>query len=108
MKVWRVENAFGAGPYGFPSGPAVWAENPDDHENMRTHPTPSYDNMVDWEIHPDRDAYLFGFASLEDLRNWFSDTDLDRLYDLGFSIVQRETSDVLYGGHQVAFIPKYQ
>ena len=51
-------------------------------------------------------GFVFGFASMDQLQNWFNAEERETLSGVGFSVVALEgdASQVLIGGHQVAFI----
>ena len=51
----------------------------------------------------DRQEWKCGFSSLDDLYRWFSPTELNLLYKMGFSIVKLEVSEVVHGYKQVIF-----
>jgi len=75
MIVYRVENDRGTGPYCFNMG--EWCEGP--HNLTTGRPMPIDDGMdnLNYDIH------RFGFASMIDLLNWFTTTELKALYSAG-------------------------
>lgn len=79
---------------------------------FQTHPSPKDDplilevmdrnpNYIDFE-----GTFICGFNSLEQLRNWFSRTELSNLQKLGFIIAAYTPDEVVNGQTQVLFIPK--
>ena len=98
MLVYRVEHReYGQGPYR-------------DHDYTHWHHSYSLDGHPD----PERDfptkawrdkANKFGFSSLQQLRDWFTATELYRMREAGFHVVVYDVpaADVIIGGSQVAF-----
>lgn len=75
MRVYRVENNHGRGPYRCSTGPAYTAARVDSHSRdyKRYHPSPYDDPMLKHELSVGRIAprYFFGFISLVSLKRWF-------------------------------------
>ena len=98
MKVWRIENKEGDGPYSMMRD----NENLDflfRHNNNLDRWPPPTDDDID-EIRPEE---VFGFASQESLYLWFGD-DLERLEENGFYITCYESNYVRHGFKQVVFV----
>lgn len=105
--VLRVENEDGIGPY--------WAGDIHHDTSDENHPSPVQDPCVtcaggtiaDEADRRDFDAFYssFGFDSIEQLRSWFTDEELDRLGRYGHAIVVVEVDDdiLIRGERQVAF-----
>lgn len=101
MKVYRVQNKEGRGPYSIRG----WE---DSNHNDEQHPTPLHDFPL-WPYRHRQDIEAppnikFGFSSLEQLRKWFSDRELTKLKKYGFDIVEIEAEVLYQSDKQVAFI----
>lgn len=110
MQVYRVEDEDGGGPYngrrsvnyddlfGLGLGPELWERNP-----------PPRTDIPEWTDidEDDRRKYKFGFASLDQLYNWFPPQMIKRLgMDRYFKVAVYEVpsdADILRGAHQIAF-----
>lgn len=105
MLVWRMQNAQGEGPYSKASW-STWRDAHTDSSGMDTltgkyrQPSPLDDGLG--YAHNGR---LFGFTTYDQLREWFSPTERERLTGLGFYPMQVKATHVRYGGHQVTFEP---
>lgn len=108
MKVWRVENFQGSGPY---QGTSMgsWADSSEKHNNNAICPEPRSDaGLADAWMNMDyseRDAYLFGFSSLEQLQAWFSETELAKLKSMGYYVTCFEIPEpyIIVGSLQLIF-----
>jgi hypothetical protein len=108
MLVYRVEDSEHGGPYNGSMKGSVRCELVHlfacmgDHE-MR-HPTP-YEDIPGWRDVTGRERFHFGFASLEQLRAWFSEHERSTLRRLGFGVAvyNVEPEHALTGMRQVAF-----
>ena len=72
------------------------------HEGSIKHPPPEYDFATDaWQDPSNK----FGFASLQQLYNWFNPAELRRLRKHGFIVRYYDVpaNDIIIGGKQVAF-----
>lgn len=100
MLVYRWEDADGVGPYaaGTLSGADRWTEVP--HREAYGRPIPSRD-----DIEPCGGSY--GFASLDQEREWFRPHERWIMLEHGFRLVTYSVDDsaVQIGGHQCEFDP---
>lgn len=102
--VWRVENCEGVGPYARQGLHHLWQEC--DHTEDTGRPGPYQDSFdINW-LHKilDKKEYIFGFKSLEQLRNWFSDKELMNLAELGYEPKQILAKEIHEGEKQVIFV----
>lgn len=116
IKVYRVEhkdfengNAF-AGPYSASgiNNASDWADFSSDHGDDN-HPPPDKDLLLKTHNiikNKNFDDYFFGFNSLDQLKLWFSNTELKRLFDLNYVIAEYISDTVIEGEKQVLFIPQ--
>lgn len=77
------------------------------HSDLKRTPSPMNDGTLFagrgfWGV-PSRD-YVFGFASLADMRRWFTREERHALKALGFVLAIYRSDDVEVGNRQVAFI----
>jgi hypothetical protein len=123
--VYRVEHAVsGRGPYTMTFGQeeCYGCDDPDvcdscqefqsvyalvrrvnDHaDTLGDHPLPYRDGIPSDELTRD---HLFGFRSHDELRDWFDGSILPDLLYNGFIIREYAAEEIIYGEHQVAFIP---
>lgn len=100
-----------AGPYGR-SGVVSsydWAE--EDHENSELRPIPDEDQVLLKNLqkagfeHNWRDQLICGFTTLEQLKLWFTNSELNTLQKLGFVIVQYYCDIIIEGRTQSLFKP---
>lgn len=47
--------------------------------------------------------YVCGFSTLDQLVNWFSDTEIKKLEELGFHLAVYQAEFVLHGKYQIMF-----
>lgn len=96
MDVWRIENTLGIGPYH--GGGEVDLSS---HNNVETHPTPRADAGIErWPEEDERCA----FASMEDLKRWFTTAEIKALADAGYHIKRKRGVVVTaYGDRQVLY-----
>ncbi len=103
MVVYRVENQKREGPYSNDSKvtPRDWRDDIGNNDLDFRHPPPDMDGFRG--LIPSR--MRFGFESTESLSQWFSDTELEKLFGLGFRIVMYRTSfdEMIFMRSQVAF-----
>ncbi len=104
MKVFRIENSNGTGPYRHSE---IGSELCRINSGTTNHPGPSSDKDSEGKplcnfLWQDR-SYIFGFASLEQLLAWFLD-ELELLRSHGFVVSVYESSQVVEGRFQVIFI----
>lgn len=104
MKVWRVQNLHGQGPYiGFNESWTTKEHIPPNN------PDPSEDQFLSyfWRnlSHNVRKFYLCGFDSIESLNNWFSKQELTNLETMGFFVTVLDIPDelVVNGDKQIIF-----
>lgn len=107
QKVWRVQNAEGLGPYKGLNhlGPhwETWAECVHTADTGRPD---IYDTGLYFQI-MDRgccvEDFIFGFTSLGQLYDWFTDTELEVLREAGFTICRVLATNIIEDGCQCAF-----
>ena len=106
--VYRVQGQDGTGPYGPDEVPAV-SDITDRHRaesGLVVHPGPARDGMT---VVPDGGGnwdndYRCGFDSLDQLRDWFSDKEIDTLLISGFDVVKISGVKIIQKlGKQVIF-----
>jgi hypothetical protein len=98
MRLFRVENINGDGPYR--SGGMTDARRAirDSHDADKDgHPPPHLDGILSMI------GRVCGFSSLTQLHRWFSDDELTILENEGYHIQEYESRDVIVGDFQVAF-----
>ncbi len=104
MKVFRIENSDGFGPYRHDK---IGSELCRIHNGIPKHPGPFSDKDSEGKplinfLWQDR-SYIFGFSSLEQLLAWFiEELELLKAYDFVVSVY--ESSQVVCGNFQVIFI----
>ena len=107
MKVYRVENGRGQGPYVEPGLPDVALQmkaehNADAWDDKAGHPGAS----IDFECWGDFSGRHFGFATVTDAHRWFGPW-LPKLISVGFRLVEFEVDvnhvTVSKSGKQLAF-----
>ena len=104
MKVFRIENSDGTGPYRHSE---IGIELCRIHSGIPKHPGPFDDrdsngkHLINF-LWQDR-SYIFGFSSLEQLLAWFLD-ELELLAQHEFVVSVYESSQVVCGNFQVIFI----
>lgn len=109
LRVFRVQNAAGGGPYGWPKY-ANHTERGYDAENEPGE-APKYDFPLDADEDLRnllaQDVVRFGFTSMATLERWFHVCDLA---ELGFNVVEVEAERVWVSksGRQCCFVPKGQ
>ena len=101
MIVYRVENEEGKGPYRDRSPSEFRDDMVDRHSCCPDHPLPEDDGLL--AIHKLGLEISYGFSSLESLHEWFSEYELEMLYNEGYVIQTYEASEVHKGEHQVVF-----
>jgi hypothetical protein len=94
MIVYRIEDDQHMGPYYRPNGSYEEIHGAVDYGR---HPPASEDSIK--VLH----GYLFGFETIDQLRAWFNQGELRRLYNMGFYAVSYKTSEIHKGGKQCAF-----
>ena len=103
IKVWRVQDAKGNGPY------TAWADNnvveglAAAHNGDSERPGPFHD--FGWRVYDYLPCYgtRYGFLLREDALKWF-DGWWDKLAAQGYALVEVETDEILaFGTAQVAF-----
>jgi len=99
MKIWRLEDVDGFGPYTSKNNEDLSWDLKMAHSTANEHPGPESDGFNDilWGCKEYPWAQLlFGFASEYDARNWFCDF-WDKLINNGFKLVEYE-SDIYWMG----------
>lgn len=99
-KVYRVQNSSGGGCYANCGHQGELVRMRIRHDkDTENHPTPSNDGATKW-----RPNCLHGFESLESLRKWFSDAEIELLESHGFYVCElRNVQMVQCLRHQVLF-----
>jgi hypothetical protein len=107
--VYRIETSDGTGPY---RSMATWVELTKLAPNLsqtctERHPTPRSDGINLWD-EPDGEEYRFGFASLDQRDQWFTDPEQVALMTLGFvtTVYEVDSSYILFGESQLTFHKK--
>lgn len=118
IKVYRVEHEIYqnekvyAGPYS-PSGINIaddWADPENSGHGDPNHPSPYKDTIL--KEHPlvmdftFSNTYVFGFNSLDQLKQWFSETEITRLRNLQYVVAEYVSEDIIVGDKQILFVPK--
>lgn len=102
MRVWRIENDAGEGPYCATAGPVSNAEGYRiTHAHADSgHPSPWDDGMDEFRRH----QHVCGLPTLCSVREWFAGW-FDPMHSQGFrlSVYDVPGEAVLVGGRQVAF-----
>lgn len=105
MKVYRIANREGRGPY---TGQMAWEQWATENHNCGpVHPAPQWD-LQNWSEVParTRNKCVFGFRTLKQLRKWFNATERKRLSRMGYVIVRVEVAAlVAESALQCAFLP---
>lgn len=96
-KVYRIQNKDGKGPYVYTVNRSWETKN---HNNNSLTPSPKEDGIFDFTF-----KYKFGFTTLIQLHNWFSDKELDNLSNSGFTVHEIKAEKIIEGNKQIAFIP---
>ena len=109
MKLYRIENAEGLGPYRR-NYPNLWVEV---SQEDTSHPLPEEDKRlsrlmkdITGDSYPsmyDFIEYYCGFESIEHIINWFTPKELSFLHEIRFRVVEYECDDVLLGNTQLIF-----
>lgn len=109
LEIWRVQNDKGEGPYAGLDN-EEWSE--DSHADSPSHPNvgddPGFNESDRKEFHEktaERGNVLFGFRTIDELKQWFSPVELENLKWLGFLPVRRKAANVWDSGKQVFFEP---
>lgn len=100
MKVYRVEDYHGGGPYRG-KGHKKLREMSYKHNDER-HPVPSLDGIRDRPS----SMHVCGFANLKQYRRWFDAVDRRELQEKKFRLRIYESDDVIRGDNQVMFVKK--
>ena len=103
MKIWRVQNKNGRGPYWVPTtkkSSAVTAMQENHNVNLDKYPTAIMDSGIRRSA---SEGELYGFINEAQLRNWFSDTDLQVLAEDKFEVVIVDGEITAMGSHQLLF-----
>lgn len=109
-KVLRIENKLGLGPY-IGVSPSLWM----DKDHIKRVPRSIHDDLHKYSKEIDswlndsnnyiEDLY-YGFNNFEELKQWFSDKELIKLNNLGFSVVEIQTKHTFDLFGQIVFIRK--
>jgi hypothetical protein len=106
MKVYRIENKHGEGPY---RSIACEEWETSSHNLGPRNPGPYSDFPEDdWHFIPGytKRACLFGFTTLAQLKKWFNTTERKRLRHLGYVIVRMQAHQIVAQSRlQCAFVP---
>lgn len=95
MKIYRVENREGLGPY----RNTDW--QPWEHGNALTHPCPRFDKGLNYIKSCEKCA----FKSYRQLRDWFTKEELAELKTMGYDIIKLEVDRKLirFGKKQIVY-----
>ena len=93
MKIYRIENSWGTGPY--KNCHLGWEDT--DHYN-EGHSPPEEDGIYYYFI------YHFGFISINQLNSWFSKAEKIKLFKNGFRVKVYYSDKIKMGKRQIAFI----
>lgn len=101
--VYRVASKYGVGPY--QDAELFWTllqshSFSTDQNGKPDHPGPHQDEGIKRRPH---DTEFCGFATMEDLHNWFSDEELEELAKHGYSIVKESGYVTAIGEKQILF-----
>lgn len=108
--VFRIENKLGLGPY-YGIYPVLWM----DKDHSKRVPKAIHDDLhkyskeIDiWLENPDNyiEDLFYGFKTVDELKLWFSEEELHKLFNLGFSIVEVSPKHVFNLENQIVFIRK--
>lgn len=107
MKVYRVEDSAGRGPYAY-SGVAFPELHADGFQPLGEQPCPWNDGIKDDAFDPGKcmqdhgDPRVCAFSSLEQLAAWFGLVDIERMADEGLqvSVIKVDSADVKFGASQ--------
>lgn len=115
-KVYRIEHKTRmdefvtsyCGPY---KDSAKWGDKKRNTHVDADHPGSSpdskfYDKLLSKKRVSHYSYFLYGFESLEDLKKWFSPTELKRLFKLNYVIAEYDSNHYAVGKNQVAFVPQ--
>ena len=102
MKVLRIQDSEGFGPYAGRQDiePDTWQDSPHGNEagKYRT-PGPVDDDMLraHWNRmdYNEKQQWKFGFLTGDQLRKWFTKTEIKKLVLMGFKVVKIEVNEVL-------------
>jgi len=101
IKVWRVQNDDGRGPYRGNYNYTQWTDSGGWHDE-ENHPSPE----ADLGIHNSWDGIRFGFIDLEQAQRWFTRSELERLVCQGYHLIELEVDCVVaQSEYQLAFKP---
>ena len=101
--VFRVEHEDGIGCYYHRSRMHGFLDDMHHRHNADTemHPSPFNDIKIDRSMHSDE---FCGFESMESLEQWFTENDLIKLDQLGFSVIELNGVEITaVGEKQVLF-----
>lgn len=101
--IYRIQDAQGRGPYK-PGETELWKDEDRDHPAA-----PSVNQMLAMRRRAPKGHYMgFGFESMDQLRAWFSEGEIARLYYRGYSIVKMGvTGFLMRESTQCAFHRRY-
>lgn len=101
MFIYRIEDSDGKGCYRFMETLSFLGKHNNDIEN---HPCPSNDRGIDRYIEENE---ICGFKDLQQLKKWFTLSDIKKLRYFGFTIKKIEVEQITaYGEKQVLAIRK--
>ena len=103
MKIWRIQNKDGIGPYSVATtekSPAV--NEMQNNHNMKLDVYPSTYSDIGIKRCPSK-RELHGFINESQMRNWFSEDDFQVLSEDGFEVVVMDGEITAVGRNQVLF-----
>lgn len=109
--IYRIQNSEGKGPYNLSDlDVRSWIDNTTKHNGDQC-PGPWEDEGIAeyWDDLCRRalsKKFKFGFKTLEQMLEWFSETEIERLKEFGFDVVEiplEQVSELIEGQKQVMF-----
>ena len=104
--IYRIQDKDGRGPYK-PGMSIKWCDEEGHYSGDYTNLPPFMDEFgpsvldeLNLIISVSGGACGCGFRSMEELHNWFSPTELERLKALGYSIVRIEAKKIIRSSHR--------
>ena len=104
MIIYRIEDKNGEGPYHGDIDSSLWRKEKHCYETGR--PIPSKDGVNGFDFYKtfNADKHLFGFSSMKQLKEWFCDEEIEKLYEFGYNIYEFEIDSIdLELDHQIVF-----
>jgi hypothetical protein len=109
MKVFKIENKMGHGPYSAEEAKSEWMDHPHldgEHPLLMDESLCEVKTWIEQNKGYSMDDFVSGFMTLDQLERWFSPRELIKLNQEGFQIVEKEALVVFALEKQVAYIPR--